>query len=73
MDAVRVLPAVPRFQPLSADTDHGAWAKTGSGETWSDEDDRLPPGIAYPIILLFSVSGWALIVTVGLWLYRVFG
>ncbi len=73
MDAVRVLPSAPGFQPLPAVTHRGALEEAASREARHDEDDRLPPGIAYPIIVLLSVGGWALIVTIGLWLYRVLG
>ncbi len=73
MDAVRVLPAAHGFEPLAVIAHRDALGEAERSDVWSDEDDRLPPGIAYPIILLFSVSGWALIVTVGLWLYRVLG
>jgi hypothetical protein len=38
-----------------------------------DEADRLPPGVAYPLILLMSVGGWAVIATIALWLWRVLG
>lgn len=38
-----------------------------------DEDERLPRGVAYAIILLLSVACWGLIATVGLWLWQVMG
>lgn len=38
-----------------------------------EEEERLPRGIAYAIILLMSVACWGLIATVGLWLWQVLG
>lgn len=73
MNALPILPPAQGFQTLPAAIHRVALEEAGSREAWHDDDDRLPPGIAYPIILLFSVSGWALIVTIGLWLYRVLG
>ncbi len=70
MDAV---PAATSFQPLSAPASHGPVQDAWRHEVWDEERDRLPPGSAYPIILLLSVGTWALIATVGLWLYRVLG
>ncbi|MDE2333764.1 MAG: hypothetical protein KGK10_04445 [Rhodospirillales bacterium] len=68
MNAVPALPVTARFQPVTAPASHG-----GVEEAWREERDRLPPGLAYPIILLLSVGGWAVVATVGLWLYRILG
>ena len=38
-----------------------------------DDDDRLPLQLAVPIIIMLSLSSWALILTVALWLYRIRG
>ena len=73
MDGVPALPVAARFQPLPAPIRHGALDEVWGGEARQEERDRLPPGVAYPIILLLSAGGWALITTVGLWLYRVLG
>jgi hypothetical protein len=73
MDAVPALHAAARFAPLPAPAHHGALEEARRGESWETEEDRLPTGIAYPIVLLLSVGAWALIATVGLWLYRVLG
>jgi hypothetical protein len=73
MDAVPALHAAARFPPLPAPARHGEPEEARRGESWQNEEDRLPTGIAYPIVLLLSVGGWALIATIGLWLYRVLG
>ncbi len=70
MDAV---PAATSFQPLAAPASHGAVQDAWRREVWDEERDRLPPSSAYPIILLLSAGAWALIATVGLWLYGVLG
>ena len=73
MEAVPVLPVAVRFQPVAAAASHGAVEEAWRGEVRREERDRLPPDIAYPVVLLLSVGGWALIATVGLWLYRILG
>lgn len=68
-----VSPLAARISTLPAPAHHAPFEETRRGEFWVDESDRLPPGVAFPIILLLSVGSWALIATVGLWLYRVLG
>ncbi len=34
----------------------------------TDEEGRLPPNVAFPLIILMSLSCWAIILTVVLWL-----
>ena len=33
-----------------------------------DDEERLPPNVAFPLIILLSLSCWAVILTVVLWL-----
>jgi hypothetical protein len=73
MNAIRALPANTRFQPLRLPAYRGPRDDSWRADAAEDEGDRLPPGVAYPLILLMSVGGWAVIATVGLWLYRVLG
>lgn len=73
MDAVPVLQAATPFPSLAGPTGDGALDDARREDAWVMDDDRLPPGIAYSIILLLSVGSWALIATIGLWMYRVLG
>lgn len=36
-----------------------------------EDEERLPRGTAYAIIVLMSVACWGLVATVGLWLWSV--
>ncbi len=36
-----------------------------------DDEERLPPNVAFPLIILLSLSCWAVILTVVLWLVRI--
>ncbi len=36
-----------------------------------DDEERLPPNVAFPLIILLSLSCWAVILTVVLWLLRI--
>jgi hypothetical protein len=73
MNAIRALPANTRFPPVRLPAHRGALDDSWRAYATKDDGDRLPPGVAYPLILLMSVGGWAVIATVGLWLYRVLG
>jgi hypothetical protein len=73
MNAIRALPATARFQPLRLPAHRGTMDDAWRPDAAEDEADRLPPGVAYPLILLMSVGGWAVIATIALWLYRVLG
>ena len=69
--ALSAFPLAARFQPMPSPARESTFEDVWRGEAEWDDTDRLPPNVAYPVILLLSVGSWALIATVGLWLYRV--